>query len=413
MTASAPWWYAVPHYAEIATGLEGVPAIDVHTHLGRPIRLFDQPQFVGQPLRMRSTEPSYAAALSARFRIAVGSEGMAGALRQADSRRTQVIEELGLIGYLHDHLDFTNTEVALINRGAPEGTDGRRLRWVPYGSIFLYPLPADELKKRSPDDATDIGAYQEALHETVAAHADGMPSSLGGYLQLVDAAIRHWKAQGAVALKFDEAYRRTLVFSEIPFEDADKLYRDGQAAPLGRDRYLALQDYVARHLFLEAGRQDLSIHLHTGPGGSAFLQLRDAEVQNLEPVLTDVQFSGTQFVLIHAGGPQFGEAIYLASRANVWLDTSALPFVYEVPRLAEIQRDFLRHAPEKVLFGTDVQLVPVGPEIQHIALTRHAREALYLALAGMVHDQLVDRESAVRIGRGVIRENAQRLFGWD
>ncbi|MGH2579396.1 MAG: hypothetical protein ACRDGP_00920 [Actinomycetota bacterium] len=92
-----------------------------------------------------------------------------------------------------------------------------------------------------------------------------------------------------------------------------------------------------------------------------------------------------------------------------------MPFLYEVPWFAKVLRTYLRFCPEKVLFGTDVGAypgVPVGPEIQHVALTRHTREALYLALAGMVRDRMVDLEWAVRMGEGVLRGNAEHLFGW-
>ena len=142
--------------------------------------------------------------------------------------------------------------------------------------------------------------------------------------------------------------------------------------------------------------------------------MREADVRNLEPILTDIRFFDTQFVLIHGGNPRHEDAAYLALKPHVWVDISALPFVYEVPRLAEIIRTYLRHAPEKVLLGTDAQAfpgVPVGPDVQHIALSRHTREALYLALAWMVRDQLVDLEWAIRIGKDVLRGNAQRLLG--
>jgi hypothetical protein len=47
-----------------------------------------------------------------------------------------------------------------------------------------------------------------------------------------------------------------------------------------------------------------------------------------------------------------------------------------------------------------------------VALNLSAREALYLALAGLVRDDFIDLETAVATGRGVLRENAERLYGW-
>ena len=67
-----------------------------------------------------------------------------------------------------------------------------------------------------------------------------------------------------------------------------------------------------------------------------------------------------------------------------------------------------------MLFGTDVAPypgVPGGPEVQHVALSAKTRAALHLALAGMVRDGVVDLEAAVRMGEGVLRGNAGRLYG--
>jgi hypothetical protein len=99
----------------------------------------------------------------------------------------------------------------------------------------------------------------------------------------------------------------------------------------------------------------------------------------------------------------------------VWLDVSALPFVYPVPELARALRTYLLYAPEKVLFGTDAVHypgVPVGAEVQHLALCRTLREALTLALAGLVRDGVLDEPGAARLGEGVLHANARRLYGW-
>lgn len=45
-------------------------------------------------------------------------------------------------------------------------------------------------------------------------------------------------------------------------------------------------------------------------------------------------------------------------------------------------------------------------------LSRATRDALYLALAGLVRDGVIDQEHSIRMGRGVLRENARRLYGW-
>jgi predicted TIM-barrel fold metal-dependent hydrolase len=413
MKSSDPWWRDVGPFAEIASRLDEVWAIDVHTHL-LDAGSFDPRLDPQMPLRLRSTEPSYWEAVSERFGIEVGPGGIEAAASDATRVRADMIDRLGEHGYWIDHLDFTRTEIALVNQEFPEGTDGSRLRWVPYGSDLIYPLPSDSLMARSPKHETGIRSIQSDLQRFLTeAELEEVPADLDGYMGFVDRTLARWKEQGAVAVKFFEAYLRTLLFEDVPLDAARSLYEAGRAAPLPRDEYLALQDFLTRHIFLEAGRLGLAVHIHTGHGVPPFLQAREADVRNLEPVLTDVRFFETNFVLIHGGQPDQASAAYQALKPHVWVDISAMPFLYEVPRLAEALRTYLRYCPEKVLFGTDVggyPGVPVGPEVQHVALSRHARESLYAALAGMVHDRMSDLEYAVRIGEGVLRENAQPLI---
>ena len=137
-------------------------------------------------------------------------------------------------------------------------------------------------------------------------------------------------------------------------------------------------------------------------------------MRNLEPVLTDPRFGHVPFVLIHGGAPLHEEAAYLALKPNVWIDLSAMPFLYPVPDLATAYRRYLIFAPGKLLYSTDAGNypgVPVGPEVQHLAIARAAREALYLALAGLVRDGVLTRDLAVATGEGVLAGNARRQYG--
>jgi predicted TIM-barrel fold metal-dependent hydrolase len=414
MNETMPWWRGEPFFEDLSSVLNEVPAIDFHTHLTAP-GSFDPRLDAGIQLRGRSTEATYAFALTERFGVGVGNGGLEAAAKQAEKVRDDMIDRLGLHGYWADHLDFTKTEIALVNRSKAEGLDGRRLRWVPTGGTLIYPLRADQLMARSPMHRKDITFVQGRLQELLETRGmTEVPGSLNEYLVFVEDVLAEWMSDGAVGIKFLEAYVRTLLFEDVAADDAQELFRRGLDAPLSRDEYLALQDHLIRHIIQQAGAMGLPIQLHTGFGIPPFLRASDSDVHNLEPVLTDPRFFDTQFVLIHGGHPQHEDAAYLALKPHVWVDISALPFVYEIPKLADVYRIYLRSAPEKVLFGTDAQPfpgVPVSPDVQHIALSRHAREALNLALAWMTRDRLVDLEWAIRIGKGVLNGNAKTLLG--
>jgi hypothetical protein len=416
-TASAQTkpWRADPVFQQIAGRLNTVRAIDNHTHL-LEAGAFDPKMDAMMPLGLRSTRPEYAVAMRERFGIAVeGSDATTAAARATEARKAMVAR-LGETDYWADHLDATRTDIALVNQDFRDGTDGRRLRWVPHASTLLYPLPAESLMARSSGHRRDIAAIQKKLHRFLS--EDGLtepPPDLTRYLAFIERTLSRWKQQGVVAVKFWDAYLRTLVFEDVPESRASALYAKGRTSPLSREEYLAFQDYLARRIFTEAGARMLPVHIHAAHGVPPFLRTQEADVRNLDAVLTDERYFGTQFVIIHGGAPLVEYAAYLALKPHVWYDMSAMPILYTVPDLAQALRTVLLFAPEKLLFGTDVAsypTVPVGADLQHVVISRAARDAIALALAGLVRDGIVDVETAVKMGENVLRNNALRLYGW-
>ena len=408
-------WRSDPVFQRIAAALDTVLAIDGHTHLLSTAR-FDPTLDERMPLLNRSTHPGLAAAVRERFGVTIRRNDWKSTVAELDRARAAMKARLGEHGYWMDHLDYTRTDVALVNAHSKAGTDGKRLRWVPHASTLLYPLPAERLKERSPSHDRDVSRVQTELRGLLKETGrEDVPPDLPSYLRFVEEALRSWQAQGAVAVKFWDAYLRTLRIAEIPESRAAEIYARGRAMPLSRDDYLALQDFLWRHILLEAGRRKVPVHIHSSLGVPPFLRSLESDVRNLEDVLADPRFFGTSIVLIHGGAPFYEHAAYLAMKPNVWIDVSSMSFVYPVPDVAAAIRKFLVFAPSKVLFGTDVSNypgVPGGPEIQHLVLSRSTREAIYLALAGLVEDGVIDEATAIGMGRGILRGNAERLYGW-
>jgi predicted TIM-barrel fold metal-dependent hydrolase len=327
-----------------------------------------------------------------------------------------MVRRLGEHGYWMDHLDYSATEVALINQYEQKGTDGKRLRWVPHATILLHPLPAEHLMARSPSHRADISEAQEHLRRLFKeANVVEQQLDLPAYIRFVNQTLRRWQTQGAVGIKFFDAYLRTLRIATVPESEAKALFSKGLRTSLRRDEYIALQDHLWRHILLEAGRIRLPVHIHSSFGVPPFLRTLDSDVRNLEDVLADEKFFETPIVLIHGGAPWYEVASYLALKPNVWIDISALGFLRPVPELADILRKYFLFAPEKVLFGTDAgnaPSVPGGADVQHIIVSRAVRDALYLALSGLIRDGVITERKALEMGRGVLRENARRLHGW-
>ncbi len=122
----------------------------------------------------------------------------------------------------------------------------------------------------------------------------------------------------------------------------------------------------------------------------------------------------TNFVVIHGGYPFTQEMRSLMSKPNVYADFSAQTFFMYPRELSAILRNWLEFYPDRVLFGTDA--FSFGPEVDwpEVAWLSNttARQALALALTGMMNDGEITRERATELARIVLRENAIKLYGF-
>ena len=108
-----------------------------------------------------------------------------------------------------------------------------------------------------------------------------------------------------------------------------------------------------RYLLREAGRLHLAVQIHTAVGTGDFFSLTGGNVLNLENVLRDPRYSNVNFVLLHGGYPFQDQAIWLAARENVYLDSSLMGLYLYPADLAEVLRHWLLLYPDKVVFGSD------------------------------------------------------------
>lgn len=327
--------------------------------------------------------------------------------REGESYPNWVLEHIGI-------------ESELANRVAlGRGLEPPHFRWVPFDDALLVPLNNTLLAEETPDRKFFYGREEMLLKryrkDLNVVHA---PGALEQYLsQVVTPTLERQKKEGAVAIKFEAAYLRSLDFEPAAKDDAARVYSKyiaGGVPP--KADYLRLQDYIFRYIALEAGRLGLPVHIHTGVGCGGYFRMRDADPALLESVLDDVSLRKTNFVLLHGGaGPFTKEIAFLLMKPNVYTDYSEQTWLLSTRRLSDVVRDFLEWYPEKTLFGTD--LFPGSAELDWEEVgwmtSQNAREALAIALTGMINDGEITRSRALELARMVLRENAQKLYGWD
>jgi len=133
-----------------------------------------------------------------------------------------------------------------------------------------------------------------------------LPATLDDYLaRVVAPTLERQKKDGAVAIKFEAAYLRSLNFGEPNRAEAEQAYAhyaEGGTPP--KSDYLALQDVLFREIARAAGRMGLAVHIHTGAGCGGYFDIAGSNPELLDSVLDDPTLRQTKFVLLHGGSPK-------------------------------------------------------------------------------------------------------------
>ena len=315
-------------------------------------------------------------------------------------------------------LDQSGIEAQLANRVAMgRGLKPPRFLWVPFADPLMLPLDNQNLAAESPDRKFFYQREEMLLKRYLQdLKLDALPLTLEQYTaQVVTPTLELQKQNGAVAVKFEAAYLRALNFESVSLGEANRIYvRYARGGIPNKAAYTRLQDYLFRYIAAEAGRLQLPVHIHTGAGCGSYFMLSGSDPLLLDPVLNDPELRKTNFVLIHAGaGPFTKQTAFLLMKPNVYADFSEQNWLISTRKLSEVLRDFLEWYPEKIMFGTD--LFPGTPEIDWEEIgwqtTQEAREALAIALTGMMEDKQITRHRALELARMVLRDNALKLYG--
>jgi hypothetical protein len=343
--------------------------------------------------------------------------------------KTRTMQEKG-DGYPAWVLDQMGVEVMLANRVAMGSSiQPPRFRWVPYADALLFPLDNSNLAAKNPDRKSFF-ALEDVLRRRYLADAglQAPPATLAEYLvRVVTATLERQKQGGAVAEKFEAAYLRTLAFDAVDRAAAERVY--GQfAAPVGHAggnaaghagqppdaEYKLLQDYLFRYIAAECGRLGMAVHLHTNAGAGGYFDVGGANPLLLESVLNDPALRKTTFVMLHGGWPFTREITALLTKPNAYLDFSSQSLMLSAPTLAGTIREWLGFVPEKVMFATDAYPYSneMGWEESGWMAARAGRQALAIALTGMMRDGEISHVRAVELARMVLRENARKLYGF-
>jgi uncharacterized protein len=268
-----------------------------------------------------------------------------------------------------------------------------------------YPLPRVDPREM----ARDAGI---TVHRVVRIEPliDAAREEASGYDELEDAfsaRLEQACADDAIAIKSVIAYRTGLDVREVERSEAVDAYRAWAAAGFPETRELAkpVRDALLQRTVEIARRAQRPVHIHCG-GGDPSVVLAYARPKDLFPFLD--RHRDHPIVLIHSGWPWLEEGAYVASiLPRVYLDTS-INTAWASLIMDQKLEAVLGIAPTaKVMFGSDES---TEPELAWISAVM-AREALERVLGAAVERRWMTRADAVRVGRGVLAKNCERLHG--
>jgi hypothetical protein len=405
-------------YQRLLPQIERIRVFDHHAHPGFP----DDPEVdpapvppSALPFRLRPENPDWIAAARALFVFPYpdlnGDHGRWLASKKAELRRQQPGP-----AYLNGILDRLGIETSVANRITMSGDlDPKRFKWVFYADSFMFPFDNRTLAARNPDQAAFM-PNQTKLLERFRSQAGltALPPSLDEYLAFVTRILEDHKRGGAIAMKFEAAYFRSLAFGDPGKDQASSIYGRYHAggAPSLAD-YTVFQDFVFRYLVSEGGRLRLPVHIHSSFGAGGYFSISGVNVLNLENVLRDPRYSSTTFVLIHGGHPFERQAIWLAAMKNVWLESSGTgSIIYFPDELKRMLRLWLAAFPEKITYGSDAFPLDatLGVEEGYWFGVHNARTALAAALAEMIAAREISETQALAFARGYLHDNAASLY---
>lgn len=315
-------------------------------------------------------------------------------------------------------LDQLGIETELANRVAlGRGLEPPHFRWVPFDDILLFPLNNSSLEAQSPDRKVFFAREELLLKRYLKQlNVSALPPTLSQYTAtVVTPLLELQRKNGAVAIKFEAAYLRSLDFEPAFETDAASIYAQYIRGGVADDvAYKRLQDYLFRYIAREAGRLGMAVHIHTGGGCGGYFHMEGSNPLLLDSVFNDPTLRKTNFVMLHGGAGGYEQLVpYLLMKPNVYADFSEQTWMTSPRHIAASIRFMLEFYPEKVLFGTD--LYPLTPEVNWeetgYQTETAGRTALAIALTGMMEDGEVTRHEAEYIAHRVMHDNAAKLYG--
>jgi predicted TIM-barrel fold metal-dependent hydrolase len=222
--------------------------------------------------------------------------------------------------------------------------------------------------------------------------------TLDDYVAVLDRILAEGKKAGAVCLKNQSAYDRSIRFDWTPKQRAEEAFGKPRK-DLKPWQVKAFQDYVFWKLCELAAKHDLPFQIHTGHA-----RIATSNPMNLVNVISANR--KTKFILFHGGFPWVGESGMIALKyPHVALDSCWLPTLsYTMGKRA--YKEWLEmFSSNRIMWGSDMFTIEGT-----YGASMWTRQCIAEMLAEKVAAKELSEKDARRIARQILRENALEMF---
>ena len=421
------------HFGEIRAAISEIPVVDCHDHIARREKIADIYELIvthyvgndfctviGESGLAFVTDPTHSISeryeLFARAWDACRFTSYCGATRRALAKLFGDDEPtLENLEQWSDQIpDFSQPEifdqfvseaeiVASISDNWPEPVEVWNGTWscLPWQQLAIALPPFHDITSRD-----DITRLERPANRTV--------TSLAEYESLCGDYFERWIAMGAVAMKDQSAYTRSLAYTMPARADAERAFNRLMADNRYRAEYdphdNVLSDYLF-HSFIRMARDlKLPVQLHTGHMAGPRNDVSRSNAILLAPVLElhrDVNFD-----LFHGNWPYAGDLLFLAKNfQNVALDMCWAPAVDPIYTKDLLRRALVTAPRTKVhAFGSDVP----GTAPQMVwAYSELMRDVVAAALGESIDEGFITASEALETARMWLLDNPSAFFNLD
>ena len=270
---------------------------------------------------------------------------------------------------------------------------------------FLPVLRVDDFLMGSPFITRNPGNTAAEIAQRL---GRGEIRNLDDLTGLVDLVFQRYADQGGRAVKVCIAYSRSLRFEGVSRAEASYQFDQviaGAFEPDARKISAFMLDYCIERSI----QYNLPIQIHTGmqAGNGPWTWLERARPTHLTNLF--LWYPKARFVILHGGFPFTGQAGVLAKTfPNVYLDLAWVPLLSPTGAINALSQ-WLEMVPgNKIMWGGDVHTVE---ELYGAVLA--LKDVLQAVLTQKVQSGYLTLDHAAALARGIMADNATRLFGLD